>query len=126
LGSAGTFVGVAKRLKESNPKVKAIAVQPKSPFHGIEGTKHMASGIKPGNLDESLIDSQVDVTTEESYGMARRLAREAGIFTGISSGANAAAALKLAQKLDEGAVIVTVLCDAGSRYSSDPFWEESK
>jgi cysteine synthase B len=123
MGSAGTFVGCARRLKEMNKKVQCVAVQPKSPFHGIEGTKHMAASIKPGNLDESLIDQQVDVTTEESYEMARRLARTAGIFAGVSSGANVAAALRLAESLPEGSFVATVLCDTGARYSSDSFWE---
>ncbi|MDR1643716.1 MAG: cysteine synthase family protein [Clostridiales bacterium] len=126
MGSAGTFVGCARRLKEKNPRIKCVAVQPKSPFHGIEGTKHMASSIKPGNLDESLIDQQVDVTTEEAYEMARRLARTAGIFVGISSGANVAAALRLAEGLPEGSFVATVLCDTGARYSSDVFWEAKK
>jgi cysteine synthase B len=126
MGTSGTFMGVSKRLKHESPNVKTIAVQPASPFHGIEGTKHMASTIKPGILDESLEDGIVSVTTEEAYAMARRLVREEGIFAGISSGANVAAAMKLAKTVPEGSVIVTILCDSGSRYIFDSFWEADR
>ncbi|GHU87117.1 cysteine synthase [Clostridia bacterium] len=123
MGTSGTFTGVSRRLKHENPNVKTIAVQPASPLHGIEGTKHMASTMKPGIMDESLQDGVVTVSTEEAYATARRLAREEGLFVGISSGANVAAAVKLAKTLEAGAVVVTVLCDGGSRYISDAFWE---
>jgi cysteine synthase B len=123
MGTSGTFMGVSRRLKAENFAVKTIAVQPESPFHGIEGTKHMGSTVKPGILDESIQDGIVTVTTEESYAMTRRLAREEGLFVGISSGANVAAALKLAETLPTGSVVVTILCDNGSRYLSDSFWE---
>ncbi|MDR0570598.1 MAG: cysteine synthase family protein [Clostridiales Family XIII bacterium] len=123
MGTSGTFTGVSRRLKRENGSVRAYAVQPDSPFHGIEGTKHMGSTIKPGNLDESLIDGIVTVSTEEAYAMARRLAAAEGLFVGISSGGNVAAALKLAKTLPEGALVATVLCDGGSRYLTDDFWE---
>ncbi|TAI83774.1 PLP-dependent cysteine synthase family protein [Pectobacterium versatile] len=125
MGTSGSFVGSARRLKQENPRIQTLAVQPASPLHGIEGTKHMASSIKPGILDETLQDGVVTVTTEEAYATARHLANCEGIFTGISSGANVAAALKLAQTLPSGSVVVTLLCDTGSRYLADPFWNES-
>jgi cysteine synthase B len=123
MGTSGTFTGCAKRLKELNPNVKVIAVQPDSPFHGIEGTKHMASTIKPDFYDETLPDEFAEVNTEESYVLARRLAAEEGLFVGVSSAANVLAALHLAKKLPPDAVVVTILCDGGIRYLSEPFWE---
>jgi cysteine synthase B len=126
MGTSGTFTGVSRRLKGQNSAIRTIAVQPNSPFHGIEGTKHMASTIKPGILDETLIDETVTVGTEEAYAMTRRLAREEGVFVGVSSGANVLAALKLAETLPEGSVVVTVLCDSGTRYLTDAFWEEGR
>jgi cysteine synthase B len=126
MGTSGTFVGVSRRLKDYNPNIKTIAVQPNTPFHGIEGTKHMLSTIKPGIYDPHIADDTVLVDTDSAYEIARRLAREEGIFVGISSGANVAAALKLAKTLPENSVIVTILCDSGTRYLSDSFWEEDR
>jgi cysteine synthase B len=123
MGTSGTFMGTSRRLKELNPAIRAIAVQPDSPFHGIEGTKHMATTIRPGIYDEKQPDGFLEVNTEEAYAIARRLAREEGIYTGVSSAANVLAALKLAETLGEGAVIVTILCDTGTRYVSDQFWD---
>ncbi|MDR1572274.1 MAG: cysteine synthase family protein [Clostridiales Family XIII bacterium] len=123
MGTSGTFVGVARRLKSENPAIRTIAVQPDMPFHGIEGTKHMGSTIRPGILDESLQDGVAPVATEAAYAMARRLAREEGVFVGVSSGGNVAAALALATGLPAGSVVVTVLCDSGSRYLSELFWD---
>jgi cysteine synthase B len=123
LGTSGTFVGTSRRLKAENSGIKTIAVQPESPFHGIEGTKHMASTEKPGILDESLQDGVITVSTEEAYAMTRRLALEEGLSVGISSGANVASAIKLSKTLPQGSVVVTILCDSGSRYLSDSFWE---
>jgi cysteine synthase B len=125
MGTSGTFMGVSRRLKDCDAGIKTIAVQPHSPLHGIEGTKHMGSTIKPGIYDENLIDDVITVTTEAAYAMTRRLAREEGVFVGISAGANVAAALALAQTLPKGSVVVTILCDHGTRYLSDPFWEEA-
>jgi cysteine synthase B len=123
MGTSGTFMGTSRRLKEYNPRVQVIAVQPDSPFHGIEGTKHMATTIKPGIYDEKQPDAFLEVNTEEVYGIARRLAREEGIYTGVSSAANVLAALKLAETLTAPALIVTILCDTGTRYVSDHFWD---
>jgi cysteine synthase B len=126
MGTSGTFMGTSRRLKEFNPAVKTIAIQPDSPFHGIEGTKHMGFTRKPGFYDETFPDSFAEIGTEAAYAMARRLAREEGIFAGVSSGANVLGALELGRTLPEGSLIVTILCDSGSRYLSDSFWEEGK
>jgi cysteine synthase B len=123
MGTSGTFTGTARRLKEENPNIRTLAIQPSSPFHGIEGTKHMGSTIKPGILDESLHDDIVIIETEQAYSLTRRLALEEGIFVGVSAGANVAAALKIAETAPVGSVIVTTLCDSGSRYTADSFWE---
>jgi cysteine synthase B len=124
MGTSGTFVGVSRRLKEYG--VKTVAVQPDSPFHGIEGTKHMETTIKPGIYDETLADATIRVSTEAAYAMTRRLARAEGLLVGVSSGANVQAALTLAQTLPAGATVVTILCDSGTRYLSDPFWEAER
>ena len=116
LGTSGTFVGVVRRLRELNPKLEAIAVQPESPLHGLEGLKHMASAIIPGIYDEALVTDTLEVTTEDALLMTSKLAREEGLLVGPSSGANVFAAWKLAASLREPAVVVTVLCDSGERY----------
>ncbi|MDR2638452.1 MAG: cysteine synthase family protein [Helicobacteraceae bacterium] len=123
-GTGGTFCGTAKRLKELNPKITAINVQPDSPFHGVEGVKHLRSTLKSGFFDETLIDRFVEVSTEEAYAATRRLAKEAGIYVGISSGANVFAALRLAKTLSADETVVTILSDNGLRYASDSFWSE--
>ncbi|MFP3040788.1 cysteine synthase family protein [Treponema primitia] len=124
LGTSGTFMGTSRRLKDYSKDVHIYAVQPDSPFHGIEGTKHMGSTIKPGIYDETLAEAFVEVNTEASYAMARRLAREEGVFVGISAGANVVGAIQLARTLPKGSVVVTILGDSGSRYLSDSFWVE--
>jgi cysteine synthase B len=125
LGTSGTFVGVARRLKELNEKIRAVSMQPDSPFHGLEGMKHMASALVPGIYDPAVADENVEVMTEDAQEMTRRLAREEGLLVGVSSGANVFAALRLARGLAPGAVVVTVLCDGGGKYLSENFWEES-
>lgn len=125
LGTTGTFTGVGRRLKAFNPGIRMIAVQPDSPLHGIEGVKHLETAAVPGIFDASLIDDVVQVSTEAAMEMARRLAREEGLLVGVSAGANITAALKLAEQFDHG-IIVTILCDSGSRYLSDPFWNETE
>jgi cysteine synthase B len=122
MGTSGTFMGTARRLKEYNKNIEVIAVQPDSPFHGIEGTKHMESTIKPGFYDAAFPDRFIKANTESAYAMTRRLAREEGLFAGVSSGANVQSALDLGKTLPSGSLIVTVLCDSGFRYLSDSFW----
>ena len=117
LGTSGTFVGTSRRLKELKPGIRAISMQPDSPFHGLEGLKHMASALVPGIYDPTLADENVEVATEAGQEMARRLAREEGLLVGTSSGANVFAALRLALSLPRGAVVVTILCDGGDRYA---------
>ncbi|MDR1580719.1 MAG: cysteine synthase family protein [Synergistaceae bacterium] len=126
MGTSGTLMGTSRRLKEYSGGVRAIAVQPSSPLHGIEGVKHMDSTIRPGIYDDRMIDDVITVTTEEAYAMAKRLAREEGVFAGISSGANVAAAASLARRLPRDSLVVTVLCDSGSRYLSDSFWVDGE
>jgi len=119
-GTSGSFMGTTKRLKSYNSGIKAIFMQPDSPFHGLEGMKHMETTIKPGFFDESIIDGRIEIGTEEAYEMTRRLAREEGLFVGVSAGANVLAAVRTAEKLPEGSVVVTLLCDGGYRYMSEP------
>ena len=116
LGTSGTFVGVVRRLRELNPALKGIAVQPESPLHGLEGLKHMATAITPGIFNQSLVTQTLEVSTEDALLMTQRLAREEGLFVGPSSGANVFAARKLAASLRPPSVVVTVLCDGGDRY----------
>jgi cysteine synthase B len=123
LGTSGTLTGVSKYLREVKPGVQFAAVQPDGPFHGLEGLKHMATAIQPEIYDPALPDRFMQVTTEEAHHMVLRLAREEGLFTGISSGAAAVASIRLAEELDEG-VVVTVFPDAGYKYLSDSaLWE---
>jgi S-sulfo-L-cysteine synthase (O-acetyl-L-serine-dependent) len=124
MGTCGTFVGTSKRLKEFSSAIRTIAMQPDSPFHGLEGMKHMASTIVPGIFDRSVADAEIQVSTESAHEMALELARTKGLFVGISSGGNVRAALKLARTLPPGSVIVTVLCDSGLRYLSDELWDQ--
>lgn len=124
LGTTGTFIGTTKRLKEFNPSLQAISVQPDSPLHGLEGMKHLETAIVPGIYDARIADENVTVETEEAQAMTRRLAREEGLFVGVSSGANVFAALRLARELKEDAVIVTILCDGGGKYLNEDFWNE--
>jgi len=119
LGTSGTFVGVVRRLRELNPSLKAFAVQPESPIHGLEGLKHMATAKKPGIYDASLVSGTLEVATEDALLMTGKLAREEGLLVGPSSGANVFAARRLAASLQKPAVIVTVLCDGGERYLED-------
>ncbi|MGD0696200.1 MAG: cysteine synthase family protein [Terriglobia bacterium] len=123
LGTSGTFVGTARRLKELNPEIRCISFQPDDPFHGLEGMKHMATAIKPGIYDPSVADEDLGISTEEAYVMTRRLAREEGLLVGVSSGAAMVAALKVAQQARQG-VIVTIFPDSGDKYLSERFWNE--
>ena len=122
LGTSGTFVGTARRLRQFNPKIKLISFQPSGPFHGLEGLKHMESAMVPGIYDASIADEDLRIDSEQSYEMVRRLAREEGLLAGISSGAALLATLEVAKKLDRG-VIVTVFPDGAAKYLTDKFWD---
>ena len=119
LGTSGTFVGVVRRLRELNPNLLAVAVQPESPLHGLEGLKHMATALTPGIFDGRLVSQTLEVATEDALLMTGKLAREEGLLVGPSSGANVFAAWKVAASSPEPAVVVTVLCDGGERYLND-------
>ena len=123
LGTSGTFMGVGRCLREYSTSIKLISMQPSSGFHGLEGLKHMPTAIVPGIYDSTLADENIEVETEEAHAIVKRLAREEGLMVGISSGANLAAALKVARRVREG-VIVTVFCDSADKYLSESFWDE--
>jgi len=124
LGTCGTFTGVGRRLKELNPDIQLISMEPDSPIHGLEGLKHLPTSRRPGIFDPSLADRTVEIETESAQAMTRRLGREEGLFVGVSSGANVLAALTLARELSPNSVVVTILCDGGERYLSERFWSE--
>jgi cysteine synthase B len=131
LGTTGTFVGTTRRLKELNPKIRCISLQPDSAFHGIEGTKHLATAIVPGIYDASLADQNLEITTEDAHVMARRLAREQGLLVGVSAAAALVGSLQIVERLklelqksDHCATIVAVLPDSGDKYLSERFWQE--
>ena len=123
LGTSGTFVGTVRRLREWNPRLRAVSVQPDSPLHAIEGLKHMATSIVPGIYDEQLADEDLQVTTEDAQAMTRQLASHHGLLVGVSSGAALAAALRVAATARD-AVVVTIFPDGGTRYLSERFWDE--
>src|SRR5204863_8514626 len=121
LGTSGTFVGTGRALRQFNPAIKLISFQPDSPFHGLEGLKHMATAMVPKIYDETLADEDLAVATEDAHRLVRRLAREEGLLVGISAGAALAASLQVARRLDTG-VIVTVFPDGAEKYLSESFW----
>jgi cysteine synthase B len=123
LGTSGTFIGTTKRLKELNPLVQCISMQPDSPLHALEGMKHMATAIVPGIYDPALADGMVEVASDDAQRMAVRLAREEGVLVGVSAAANMVAALQIASRLKEGTV-VTILPDSAAKYLSESFWQE--
>ncbi len=125
LGTSGTLMGTGRRLKHYNPQVQIISLQPDSPFHGLEGLKHMPTAIKPGIYDETLADRNLLISTEATYDMARRLAREEGYLVGISAAAAMVGALYLADELaarGEPGLIVTLFPDNAYKYLSESFW----
>jgi S-sulfo-L-cysteine synthase (O-acetyl-L-serine-dependent) len=127
LGTSGTFMGTARRLKKELPHVQCISMQPSSPLHGLEGTKHMPSAIKPRIYDPALADDNLWIDTEDAYEMARRLARTEGLLVGISAAANVVAATRIAESLSnngQSGVVVTILCDGGQKYLSEHFWND--
>jgi cysteine synthase B len=126
LGTTGTFVGATRRLKELNPKIECISLQPDSAFHGIEGAKHLPSAIVPRIYDPSLADQNLEISTEDAHVMARRLASEQGLLVGVSSAAAVVGCLQVARGVNRNqrATIVTILCDSGEKYLSERFWQE--
>ncbi|MBT3603849.1 MAG: cysteine synthase family protein [Candidatus Latescibacteria bacterium] len=124
LGTSGTLIGTGRRLKELNPDVKIVAIEPPE-FHGVEGLKNMDVSIVPGIYDASVWDEKVQVETEDAYDAARRLTRELGLLVGQSCGAAMVGALKVAETLDEG-VVVTLFPDSGEKYMSTPLWRLDK
>ncbi len=126
LGTSGTFCGTTRRLKELNPAIRCVSFEPDSPFHGLEGMKHMETAIVPAVYDPKLADAREGCATEEAHATCRRAAREEGLLLGISAGAALAVSVRLARELEAAgrpAVIVTVFPDGADRYLSDPFWE---
>ncbi|MGA3066339.1 MAG: cysteine synthase family protein [Tepidisphaeraceae bacterium] len=123
LGTSGTFMGVTRRLKELNPAVQCISMQPDGPLHGMEGLKYMPCSLVPGIYDPSIADDQIEVHTDEAQQMVLTLARKEGLLVGVSSGGNLCAAMKVAAGLKEG-VVVTIFCDSAAKYLSESFWHE--
>jgi cysteine synthase B len=119
-------VGTTRRLKELNPQIQCISMQPDSPFNGLEGLKHMATAIVPPIYDAGLADENLEVQTEDAQRMAKRLAREEGVLVGVSAGGALWASKVVARRIPRGerAVIVTVFPDSGEKYLSERFWSE--
>ncbi len=128
LGTSGTFMGVTRRLKEYNPEITCISMQPDSPLHGLEGMKHMETALVPGIYDAKLADEQIEISTELAHEMVLQLARQEGFLIGPSSGANLVAAMQIAGRLQkegrEDGVVVTICCDSAAKYLSDRWWSE--
>ncbi|HKO20392.1 MAG TPA: cysteine synthase family protein [Acidobacteriaceae bacterium] len=127
LGTSGTFMGTTRRLKELNPKIQCISMQPDSPFNGFEGLKHMATAIVPPIYDASLADENIYMETERAYDMARELGRKDGLLVGVSAAGAVATSLQIAERearAGREAVIVTILCDGADKYLSERFWRE--
>jgi len=127
LGTSGTFMGTTRRLKELNPAIECIAMQPDSPFNGLEGLKHMATAIVPPIYDARVADRHLEQSTEGAYEMAKHLARTEGLLVGVSAAAAVAASLRVAEeehRAGRNAVIVTILCDSADKYLSERFWEQ--
>jgi cysteine synthase B len=125
LGTSGTFMGTARRLKELDANIQCLSFQPDSPFHGLEGMKHMPTAIQPGIYDATLADENLEIATEDAHRMTLRLAREEGMLVGVSAGAAMVAALKVANRLTRG-VVVTIFPDSGDKYLTERFWDEGQ
>lgn len=127
LGTSGTFMGTTRRLRELNPAIQCISMQPDSPFNGLEGLKHMETAIVPPIYDPKLADRNIEMSTERAYAMAKQLGRTEGLLVGVSAAAAVAASLQVAEEEHAAvrdAVIVTILCDSADKYLSERFWEE--
>jgi cysteine synthase B len=121
LGTSGTFVGTSRALRQFNPKIQLVSFQPDSPFHGLEGLKHMETAMVPAIYDAGIADADLRVSTEDAHRAVRRLAREAGLMVGISAGAALVATLQVARTVERG-VIVTVFPDGAEKYLTENFW----
>jgi cysteine synthase B len=124
LGTSGTFVGTSRRLKELNPAIRCVSLQPDSPFHGIEGTKYMETSIIPMIYDASIADGELGIETEAAQAMAKRMARQEGLLIGVSAAAALVGALQVARGAAPGSVVVTIFPDSGDKYLSEHFWDE--
>lgn len=127
LGTSGTFMGTTRRLKELNPKIQCISMQPDSPFNGFEGLKHMATAIVPPIYDAGIADENIFMETERAYDMAREMGRKDGLLVGVSAAGAVATSMMIAEreaKAGREAVIVTILCDSADKYLSERFWRE--
>jgi cysteine synthase B len=126
LGTSGTFMGTTRRLKELNPAIRCISLQPDASFHGLEGWKHMATAIVPGIYDAKLADANLAVGTEDAYRLVKRAAREEGLLLSPSAAAALEGCFQVAASLrpEEPAVIVTIFPDSGTKYLSERFWDE--
>jgi cysteine synthase B len=127
LGTSGTFVGVTRRLRELNPAIRCISLQPDASFHGLEGWKHMETAIRPAIYDDTLADENLEVSTEESYVLVKKIAREEGLLVSPSAAAALLGCFHIAKNIprDQHAVVVTVFADSAAKYLTERFWEES-
>jgi len=128
LGTSGTFVGTTRRLKELNPAIRCVSLQPDGPWNGLEGWKHMPTALRPAIYDDKLADENLEVSTEESYRMVKRLAREEGLLVSPSAAAALLGTLEVAKRIPAGqpAVMVTVFADSAAKYLSERFWDEEQ
>jgi len=126
LGTSGTFVGTTRRLKELNPAIRCVSLQPDGPWNGLEGWKHMPTALRPEIYDNTLADENLEVSTEQSYRLLKRLAREEGLLVSPSAAAALLGCFAVAKKIapNERANIVTVFADSASKYLSERFWDE--
>jgi len=126
LGTSGTFVGTTRRLKELNPAIRCVSLQPDASFHGLEGWKHMPTAIRPAIYDDTLADENLEVSTEEAYRLVKRLAREEGLLVSPSAAAALLGCFKVAAGIpkNDHAVMVTVFADSASKYLNERFWDE--
>ncbi len=125
LGTSGTLMGAGRRLKAYDAALEIVSVEPDSPFHGLEGLKHMATAIQPGIYDGGLADRRLSVRTEEAHAMALRLAREEGYLVGISAAAAMVGAMRVAEDLaerEQSGTVVTLFPDNAYKYLNEAFW----
>ncbi len=121
-------MGTTRRLKELNPRIRCISLQPDGPFHGLEGWKDMATAMRPAIYDDGLADENLLVSTEAAYVMVKRAARKKGLLLSPSAGAALVGSLRVAAGIPDGekAVIVTVFADSAVKYLNERFWDGSK